>query len=274
MESSTVDATYLRYQYSDSEKLRVRADTHRLYSERPERLREEIVAHLALIPGLVLLDVGCGPGGYHDAVRSVGAHVVGVDASGGMVGEARARAVSGQYRVQVAQADAQTLPFGHRAFDRVLAAHMLYHVEDRETALREMRRVLRAGGRVVLATNGAPFLARLDRLHREAANSLGYATTTGDGARFTLNDLELVRRVFPSAERHVLDNSLVFHDPEPALQYYASGMIDRIRDRPENGSHRAHLLPLVRAGIEAIIAREGVFRDPKPAGCFVAVVTA
>jgi len=52
-----------------------------------------------------------------------------------------------------------------------------------------------------------------------------------------------------------------------------AAMIDRIRDRPENGSHRAHLLPLVRAGIEAIIEREGVFRDPKPAGCFVAVVT-
>jgi hypothetical protein len=68
----------------------------------------------------------------------------------------------------------------------------------------------------------------------------------------------------------VLDNSLVFHDPEPALRYYASGIVDRIRGRPPDGSHRARLLPVVRAGLEAIIKSEGAFRDPKPTGYFVA----
>ena len=94
-----------------------------------------------------------------------------------------------------------------------------------------------------------------------------------DGGRFTLDDLALVQAVFPSAERYVLDNALVFHDPEPAVRYYASGAVDRIVDRPADGSHRERLVQLVRRGIEAIIEREGVFRDPKPTGCFVAEVT-
>lgn len=87
-----------------------------------------------------------------------------------------------------------------------------------------------------------------------------------------MDDLALVRAVFPATERYVLDNALVFHDPEPALRYYASGAVDRISERPSDGSHRARLLQLVRRGIEAIIDREGVLRDSKPTGCFVAEV--
>lgn len=57
-----------------------------------------------------------------------------------------------------------------------------------------------------------------------------------------------------------------------AVRYYASGSVDRIVERFPDGSHRARLLQLVRRGIEAIIDREGVFRDSKPTGCFVAEV--
>jgi ubiquinone/menaquinone biosynthesis C-methylase UbiE len=268
-----VDATYLHYQYGDSEKLRIRSDTHRLYSARPDRLRERILSELTLAPGLLVLDVGCGPGGYHEPISRTGARVVGVDTSAGMVREARSGAVAYLRPVAVAQADAQALPFRSRVFDRVLSAHILYHVPDRVAALVEMRRVLAAGGRVVIATNGASFLARLDQLHQAAATSLGYVPTTGDGNRFTLDDLSLVRTVFPSAERHVQDNSLRFHHAEPVLRYYASGVVDRIQDRPTDGSHRARLLPLVQDGVEAILRREGVFDDPKPAGWFTANVT-
>jgi hypothetical protein len=46
-----VDASNLRYQYDDSAKLRIRAETHRLYSAQPDQLRTEILEHLALSPG-------------------------------------------------------------------------------------------------------------------------------------------------------------------------------------------------------------------------------
>ena len=105
---------------------------------------------------------------------------------------------------RVLQADGQALPFPNAAFDRVLAAHMLYHVPDREGALAEMRRVLRPGGRLVLATNGSNYQARLGELHRDAALALGYEPSTGDGLCFTLDDLVLVERAFPPcrAVRH------------------------------------------------------------------------
>jgi len=53
------------------------------------------------------------------------------------------------------------------------------------------------------------------------------------------------------------------------LRYDASGMIDAIADRPSDHAQRDALLQLVAEGIEAVIAHEGVFRDPKPVGCLV-----
>ncbi|HEV2122544.1 MAG TPA: class I SAM-dependent methyltransferase, partial [Chloroflexota bacterium] len=168
------------------------------------------------------------------------------------------------------QADAEYLPMGESTCDRVLAAHMLYHVPDQVLALREMRRVLRPGARVILTTMTAEE-SRLHAIHCQAAQQLGYTPTPGPAARFSLDDLPLVRSVFPSAERHVLEDAFRFPMPEAALQYYLSGPVDRIEEwRDEH--HRARLLPLVHEKIESIIRQEGVFRDPKSAGCFVAEI--
>jgi ubiquinone/menaquinone biosynthesis C-methylase UbiE len=268
------DAAYLQYQYGNSEKLRIRAETHRRYTEGPDTFSAELDRHLALRPGQALLDVGCGPGTLHRALCDGGIKVVGVDLSLGMLREARDQAADTRLPAHVAQANAQALPLSDATFDRVLAAHMLFHVPDQTAALREMRRVLRPGGRVVLVTNGADFLRRFDDLHREAARELGYDVAPSIGSRFTLDDMALVRSVFPAAERHVLHTTLAFPTVEPALRYYATGMVDRIQDRPEDGSHRPRLLRLVQARIAVIIEREGIFRDPKSVGFFVADVWA
>ena len=64
-----------------------------------------------------------------------------------------------------------------------------------------------------------------------------------------------------------------FPNTDFSLRYYASGMVAAIENRPVDNGHRERLLELVGEGVEAIIAQEGVFRDPKPAGCFVVTKT-
>ena len=51
MSSYTAEADYVRYQYADSEKLRIRAETHRLYSERPDDLLDWLLEHLGVASG-------------------------------------------------------------------------------------------------------------------------------------------------------------------------------------------------------------------------------
>jgi ubiquinone/menaquinone biosynthesis C-methylase UbiE len=218
-----------------------------------------------------VLDAGCGPGTYHSALVGLGADVVGFDPSKGMVGEARDNARANRFHAGILQASVEHVPFKDASFERVMCNHVLYHVPDIRLALYELRRVLKPGGRAVITTNGAP-AGRLFELHEEAARECGFTPTAMASTRFTLDDLPLVRSVFPGATMVMLENAFVFPDTEPVLRYYASYQVDEIEERAADGSHREPLLRCMRRLIDEVIAREGEFRSPKNAGCFVADV--
>ncbi len=268
------DPTYLAYQYGDSERLRIRIEAHRRYSEHSTDWYPLFAEHLVAGAGTSVVDVGCGPGNIQPALCAAGARVVGVDRSPGMVGEARAQAARDDLPVRVLQADAEALPFPAAHFDGALAAHMLYHVPTIERALRELRRVVRPGGRVLISTNAADHSERLDALHVRAAREHGYTPATANpDRRFSLDHLPLVQAVFPSVVLHRLPNAFVFPTTDAALAYYASGRVDSIAERSPDGSHRAPLIARVGELIAEIVAREGAFRVPKDAGFFLATVT-
>ncbi len=103
---------------------------------------------LASLEGQRVLDVGCGNGQFLAAAVNGGARTVGCDLSLGM-----ARAAKIASNGLVAQADAHRLPIASGTIDTVLALWMLYHVDDKPTALAEIARVLRPGGLLVAATN-------------------------------------------------------------------------------------------------------------------------
>src|SRR5947209_5830963 len=92
MQARATNPEYLRYQYADSEKLRIRADAHRLYSERPNDWQEWVLAHLAPEHGQRVLDGGCGPGFLHRRLAARGVRLTALDFSPGMIQEARDQA--------------------------------------------------------------------------------------------------------------------------------------------------------------------------------------
>jgi len=101
-----------------------------------------------------LLDLGCG-GGRHafQAVR-LGARVVALDAMATEVAQVRdtigAMLDAGEVRADdeagVVQGDALHLPFADASFDRVIAAEVLEHIPEDDSAMAELSRVLRPGG--------------------------------------------------------------------------------------------------------------------------------
>ncbi|MDG4763506.1 methyltransferase domain-containing protein [Solwaraspora sp. WMMD406] len=118
-----------------------------------ERLTELMLEKLQARPNDRVLDIGCGMG--TPAIRianSVGGEVVGITVSHEQVKRATARAdaegLSG--RVSFRYADAADLPFEPASFDAVWALESIIHMPDRLQVLREIARVIRPGGRVVL----------------------------------------------------------------------------------------------------------------------------
>jgi demethylmenaquinone methyltransferase/2-methoxy-6-polyprenyl-1,4-benzoquinol methylase len=92
-----------------------------------------------------VLDACCGTGDLAVAARAAGAgRIVGVDFSEQMLERARRKAPE----LEWVQADVLSLPFEDGSFDAVVVGFGIRNVEDLEAGLRELRRVLRAGGRL------------------------------------------------------------------------------------------------------------------------------
>lgn len=113
------------------------------------------VGRLGIAPGDRVLDVGCGPGiGLAIAADAAPAcSVAGVDPSPIMLRQARRRNRAGlrDGRVTVVAADAAALPFQGCRFGKVWSLNSMQFWPVPEAGMRELRRVLAPGGRVVVA---------------------------------------------------------------------------------------------------------------------------
>lgn len=120
-----------------------------------DALEEALILELIGSPaGLRILDAGCGDGALATALAGRGATMTGVDADPRMLAAARARAEAMGLAVAFAEGDIRALPFPDASFDVVVAVTVLCFVPDAEHAVREMARVLRPGGRMVIGELG------------------------------------------------------------------------------------------------------------------------
>jgi SAM-dependent methyltransferase len=202
-------------------------------------------------------DVGCGNGGYlvELARRAHAGRVLGVDLSAGMLEAARRHAPA----AWLTAGDAAVLPLRDRAADLTLAAHMLYHVPDPRAAVRELRRVTRPGGTVLVVLNGPDHLRELRDL---IAATLRIGTSEPSlGDQLRLDDgQELLAGEFSSITRHDFTSELRLPDPGPVEDYVRSMINVR------NGRDIAAIAAAVAGRVGA-----GPFRVRVDTGCLVCV---
>lgn len=123
------------------------AETYaRIHAPRLAEPANDLVELTGVRPGWHVLDVGTGTGVAALAAAGAGARVVGIDEAEGMLRVARGANGS----LPVAGALAIDLPFRNGAFDALLANFVLAHFTKYKTALFEMLRVMRPGGRLGL----------------------------------------------------------------------------------------------------------------------------
>lgn len=104
-------------------------------------------------PGVDLLDLGCGTGGFLAAAHAQGASCVGADVALRWLVIARCRFRDlGQSNITVVCACADHLPFVSDSFDLILAENLIEHCRDSTTVLSEVKRIRRAGGAFMART--------------------------------------------------------------------------------------------------------------------------
>jgi demethylmenaquinone methyltransferase / 2-methoxy-6-polyprenyl-1,4-benzoquinol methylase len=137
--------------------------------------RRRAVRALALRPGARVIDVATGTADVAIAITRAqpDLQVIGVDPSPGMlaVGREKIEALGLGSQIELRQGDAEALPCPDHACDAAVIAFGIRNVVDRPTALAEMARVTRPGGRVVVLELSEPehgALSAVARLHVRA----------------------------------------------------------------------------------------------------------
>lgn len=220
-----------------------------------------------------VLDVGCGPGLWHEFLAGMRPRCrwVGVDLSVGMT----AAAVDSG-RTPVGVADAVALPIADNAVDAALSVHMLYHVPQNEqrTALRELVRVVRPGGPVIVTTNAPDHLTELDELLVTAGGDIGLdVPRLGSTLSFLLDDdsRDLIADVYGRVQTIHARGRLEI--PDAAV---IAGYIGSLRSLPELGDDAPgedeiqELMNAARRRAQVVINQRGTFEVTTHAGVFVA----
>jgi SAM-dependent methyltransferase len=138
----------------------------RIWLRETAAVNDAAVDLLAPVAGETILELGFGPGRTLGRLAAGGAHVVGVDTSPAMLSVAARRnaahIAAGRMRLHLG--DGVTLPIGDDSVDAVITVHTVYFWPQPAGTLADIGRVLRPGGRLVLAfrVGEHPLPRRLD----------------------------------------------------------------------------------------------------------------
>lgn len=98
--------------------------------------------------GRLVLDAGCGMGRYAEVASRYGARVIGVDLSRAV--ESARDNLCERTNLQILQADLFRLPFAPETFDFIYSIGVLHHTHNCEEAFRQLVRLLKPGGKIVI----------------------------------------------------------------------------------------------------------------------------
>ena len=173
--------------------------------------------------GEKVVDAGCGFGQYYEPLRERVPNVdyYGVDLFPGVLATHPAFA-SGRLSV----GDVTSLPYPSGTFDVVMANHMLYHVQEIDDAIREIRRVLKPDGVLMATTHSVQTMPELRVLLRRAVIILTQQPPSAVRAPLAATDLfglengtRMLARHFYAVSRFEIPSTMIFTTLDPFLSY-------------------------------------------------------
>ena len=244
----------LKTQYQNAGNISARINLHSLYSQNPQGWFPWIYSQCHLQSGMNVLELGCGDGALWKQNISLlpqNIHLTLSDISDGMLRDARRALGARDSRFSFAAFDCEKIPASSESYDLVIANHVLFYCDNLENVCKEVRRVLKPGGRFLCSTYGnshmkeiSQLVSRFDERIVLSANKLYEKFGRENGA-------QVLEPWFSRVEWISYEDGLLVSDPEPLISYILSChgnqnqyLPDRYKDfralvkkKTENGFH-------------------------------------
>lgn len=122
-----------------------------------EPMYEEVINRIKVLNPKSILDVGCGTGIILNQFKNKGIELYGLDISEKMIEEARKNLGE---EVQLKLGDSESMPWEDDSFELILCNASFHHYPNPKCALREMNRLLKPDGTLIIGDPTAPFIIR------------------------------------------------------------------------------------------------------------------
>jgi ubiquinone/menaquinone biosynthesis C-methylase UbiE len=170
-------------------------------------------------PNETILDVGCGTGIFTEKVLSFNTRVIGLDISIPMLRTALRKSANTLFSGTAG--DMSRLPFADESFDRVFSMTAMEFVDDARLAIKELNRVTRPGGTVVLTTLNSlgPWAERRKQKAKEGHSLFSHMTFRSPE--------EMIRLAPAASTARTAIHFLKDDDPVLARQKEAQGQVEK-----------------------------------------------
>ena len=242
----------LKTQYLNSTNVAARIRLHSEYSVNQEGWFPWLYRMSEIQDGMNILEIGCGNGAlWLENMNYIPPHVhiTLSDISDGMLRDAK-NSINDE-RFSFSCFNAEKIPFEDESFDVVYANHMLFYCENIDLVVKECRRVLKKGGKLICSTYSKRHMKEITELVQEFDKDIVLSSDVLY-ERFGLNNgNEILNRYFGSVECIRYEDFIEISDSEPLINYIVSChgnqnriLIDHYRefrdfvaDKVKNGFH-------------------------------------
>ena len=242
----------LKTQYLNSTNVAARIRLHSEYSVNQEGWFPWLYRMSEIQDGMNILEIGCGNGAlWLENMNYIppDVHITLSDISDGMLRDAR-NSINDE-RFSFSCFNAEKIPFEDESFDVVYANHMLFYCENIDLVVKECRRVLKKGGKLICSTYSKRHMKEITELVQEFDKDIVLSSDVLY-ERFGLdNGNNILNRYFDSVECIRYEDSIEISDSEPLINYIVSChgnqnriLIDHYRefrdfvaDKVKNGFH-------------------------------------
>lgn len=228
----------IKKQYMNSSNISARIMLHKEYSHNTQGWFEWVYEQCEIKKGEKILELGCGSGALwsRNICRLPQVKIMLTDISSGMIKDVNKNLGSDKhfkYRVM----DAHYIDADDGTYDEVVANHLLFYLEDLDKVLKEIKRVLKPGGRLVCSTYGREHMKEINELVRDFDNRIVLSADNLYDIFGKENGEKILKKRFAEVEWRQYEDYLTVDSADALVSYILSChgnqnmyIVDRYKD--------------------------------------------